>query len=425
MRSLRDATLSLRLAYLALLLVLALLCCSRPVVGESSGLPPLQTPVPSLTAQTFEELVHSGRPALVEFFAPWCGHCKAMAPLYEEAATRIAQQQETHKDDQPPLTQLAKVDCPVERDLCARFGITAFPVVKLIRYAEGAGKGSPLHVRDYSLPRTTDSFVAFAAGGWVSVPATFFPELDAQQQQHPQQAAPQQPQQQEQASQPPAAKASPPADAAAAAAAVAAPTPSSPAAAESQSAATPESVAAVAGGPAAPAADAAAGGDAPAAEPAAAAVPVISSDIPQQQPQQPTSLMNRLAAVRARAAAAATRAAAAAEELAQAEAEAKAVAAAAAASDAKTSPAAGATPVAADGVASPAASSVDPSDKRSDPSPSPAVSADAPPRSSNLWLILTIFGVLFGVGGVLLKKHWKELRRRYNRHQSLQLGKGV
>ena len=45
--------------------------------------------VVDLTKDTFETHVKDNALTLIEFFAPWCGHCKALAPEYEEAATSL------------------------------------------------------------------------------------------------------------------------------------------------------------------------------------------------------------------------------------------------------------------------------------------------------------------------------------------------
>lgn len=86
--------------------------------------------VHELTKDTFGPFVKEHDLVLAEFFAPWCGHCKALAPEYEEAATSLKE-----KD-----IALAKVDCTVETELCEAQGVEGYPTLKVFR---GADNSSP------------------------------------------------------------------------------------------------------------------------------------------------------------------------------------------------------------------------------------------------------------------------------------------
>lgn len=86
------------------------------------GGPPPNSAVIDLIPDNFDKIAISGKPALVEFFAPWCGHCKTLAPVYEQLAHNFA-----FAKDQ---VVIAKVDADAEKTLGKRFGVQGFPTIK-------------------------------------------------------------------------------------------------------------------------------------------------------------------------------------------------------------------------------------------------------------------------------------------------------
>lgn len=82
--------------------------------------------VVQLNKDTFDDFVKGNEIVLAEFFAPWCGHCKALAPEYEEAATTLKEKN----------IKLAKVDCTEESDLCQTYGVEGYPTLKVFRGPE-------------------------------------------------------------------------------------------------------------------------------------------------------------------------------------------------------------------------------------------------------------------------------------------------
>lgn len=102
-----------------------------------------------LTPKNFDSVVlKSGKPALVEFFAPWCGHCKTLAPIYDELASSF----EFAKDK----VVIAKVDADAEKELGKKYGISGFPTLKWFN-----GDGGKSEPEDYKSGRDLESLTAF------------------------------------------------------------------------------------------------------------------------------------------------------------------------------------------------------------------------------------------------------------------------
>ena len=93
----------------------------------------------------FDSKVRNLDVALVEFYAPWCGHCKRLAPEYEIAATAL-------KNNDPPVA-LVKVDCTVETKVCGKYGVSGYPTLKIFKGGEMAS--------DYNGPREADGIVKY------------------------------------------------------------------------------------------------------------------------------------------------------------------------------------------------------------------------------------------------------------------------
>ncbi|CAI5483709.1 unnamed protein product [Closterium sp. Yama58-4] len=101
--------------------------------------------VVTLNNDNFDDYVGKEEAAFVKFYAPWCGHCKKLAPEYENFATAFKKTKSV---------VIAKVDCDEHKDLCSKYSVSGFPTLKWFP----AGESKP---EDYSGGREASDLVEF------------------------------------------------------------------------------------------------------------------------------------------------------------------------------------------------------------------------------------------------------------------------
>jgi len=107
----------------------------------------------SLTSQNFDEEIATADDWLLEFYAPWCGHCQRLAPIYEEVAEKMT-----------GGVKVAKVNCDVHKGLCSRFSVKGFPTLMMLHK-------NTLH--PYKGARSFQALTDFAKGGFASTVGSF------------------------------------------------------------------------------------------------------------------------------------------------------------------------------------------------------------------------------------------------------------
>jgi protein disulfide-isomerase-like protein len=148
----------LSLVLLVFLSFLPVCLCSSS--SSDSDFPVSTASVIALNDATFEGKTQAatGQTSViwfVDFYAPWCGHCKNLAPVWSRVAQRLSTQ-----------VIVASVDCTSSPVTAKRFGIRSYPTIKLFRNGK---------MYSYSGVRNEEELVEFALNGYETVQAEIVP----------------------------------------------------------------------------------------------------------------------------------------------------------------------------------------------------------------------------------------------------------
>jgi protein disulfide isomerase family A protein 3 len=103
-------------------------------------------PVKVVVAKNFKQIVDQDKDVLVEFYAPWCGHCKKLAPIFDELGIKMKNED----------VVVAKMDATAN-DVPSHFTVTGFPTLYWVP------KGKKMDPVRYGGGRELDDFVKYIA----------------------------------------------------------------------------------------------------------------------------------------------------------------------------------------------------------------------------------------------------------------------
>ncbi|KAJ5400199.1 hypothetical protein N7465_010688 [Penicillium sp. CMV-2018d] len=127
-------------------LLLVSLLAALPV--NADGLYTKNSPVIQLNPKTYNSLIaNSNHTSIVEFYAPWCGHCKNLKPAFEKAAKNL-----------DGLAKVAAINCDDDENkpFCGQMGVQGFPTLKIVTPSKKPGKP---RVEDYQGARSAKGIV--------------------------------------------------------------------------------------------------------------------------------------------------------------------------------------------------------------------------------------------------------------------------
>jgi len=82
------------------------------------------SPVQISSASQFNQILSSSTTVVVDFYADWCGPCKAIAPTYESLSVKFSK---------PKVVTFTKVNVDSQQDISRKYGVTAMPTFLILR----------------------------------------------------------------------------------------------------------------------------------------------------------------------------------------------------------------------------------------------------------------------------------------------------